>query len=102
MVAGELDDGGLPDAVGAIGVAKLERAHAIDDGQHAAAQRRQAGDVRCRAGHRDQSIQLNHGLDRSGRQRDALTCDGDDQQKLVHLPFLPPADFSAISNPARS
>ena len=35
-------------------------------------------------------------------QRDALAGDGHDQQKLVHLLFPAPADFSAISRPARS
>ena len=38
----------------------------------------------------------------SAGQRDALAGDGHDQQKLVHRPLPAPADFNAISKPARS
>ena len=53
-------------------------------------------------GHRDRGVELDHRFDRGSGQCDALAGDGDDQQKLVHLPLPALADFSAISSPARS
>ena len=60
-----------------------------------------AGDVRRRARHRDQRVELDHRFDGVGRQRDPLAGNGDDQQKLVHRP-RPPAVLSATSKAARS
>ena len=79
-------------------VAELERAHAVDHRQHPAAQRRQAGDMRRGARHRDQRVQLDHRFDRGGGQRDALAGDGHDQQQARS--FAPPRApiFSAISS----
>ena len=58
--------------------------------------------MRRGARHRDQRVQLDDRFDRGGGQRDALAGNGHDQQQLVHLPLPAPADFSAISRPARS
>jgi cytidyltransferase-like protein len=97
----ELDHGGLADAVGTVGRAKIERAHAVDHRQYAAAQRGQAGDVRSRAWHGDQSIELDYRFDRIGWKSDTFTGDSDDEEQFVHrLPL--PADFNATSNAARS
>ena len=59
----ELHDRGFADAVGAIGHAKLERAHAIDHRQHATAECGQAGDMRRCARDRDQGVEFDDGFD---------------------------------------
>ena len=58
--------------------------------------------MRRGARHRDQRVQLDHAFDRGGGQRDALAGDRHDQQNSFIMPLPAPADFSAISRPARS
>ena len=102
MVAIQFNDGRLADAVRAIRFPKLQRPHAIDDGQHPATQRGEASHMGGGAWHRNQGVQLDDGLNRSGWESDALASDGHDQQKLVHLPLPALAVFKAMSRPARS
>ena len=64
MVAVELDDRRFVKlAVVEVGGAKFQRALAIDHRQHAAAQRRQAGEMVRRARDRDQRIELDDAFD---------------------------------------
>jgi hypothetical protein len=85
------------------GARQAKRAAAADDRQHAAAQRRQAGDMLGGARHRDQRVELDHAFDPGGGKRDALAGDPDDEQKFVHTCAFPvAASRSATSRPARS
>src|SRR5689334_5388519 len=102
MMSVELNDRGFTNAIRAVGIAKFQRAHAVDHGQHAATKSGEARDMRRRARNWDQGVQLDHGFDGSRAQRDARAGDRYDQQKLVHLALPPATDFRAMSRPARS